>query len=121
MATIDDDEEPLDPALLRVQAKLRRLMMIGGLTLGLGIFAVLIAIVYRISQSGPDEPASPATAAIAEITADTIGLSPDAALVSVALDGGRMALAFRDGADTVTVLIDTTTMAVLGRFSVRGR
>ena len=37
-----DDEKPLDPTLLQVQAKLRRLMLIAGGTLfiGLGLTAV---------------------------------------------------------------------------------
>ncbi len=36
------------------------------------------------------------------------------------LDGDRMAIAFRDGADTVTVLVETTTMTVVGQFRLRG-
>ena len=47
--TADLDETPLDPAQLRLQARLRRLMLISGGTLGLGILAVLIAIVYKIA------------------------------------------------------------------------
>src|SRR5690606_41786542 len=43
----DDDEKPLDPALIRIQARLRRMMLIAGLTLGLGILAVFGAILYR--------------------------------------------------------------------------
>jgi hypothetical protein len=117
----NDKEPPLDPTLLRVQARLRRLMMIGGLTLGLGIGAVLLAIVYRLffmdSTAGAQNPG---TVVAGEVTAEAVGLPPGAELISVALDGDRMARAFRDGADTVTVVVDTTTMAVVGRFRVAG-
>ena len=43
------DELPLDPAALRLQARLKRLILISGLTLGIGILAVLVAIAYRIT------------------------------------------------------------------------
>ena len=96
-------------------------MMIGGLTLGLGIGAVLLAIVYRLffMDSTAGAP-NPGTVVTGEVTAEAVGLPPGAELISVALDGDRMALAFRDGADTVTVVVDTTTMAVVGRFRVAG-
>jgi hypothetical protein len=45
------EERPLDPAVARVQARLQRLMLIAGLTLGLGILAVFLAIVYRITAT----------------------------------------------------------------------
>ena len=41
---LDDDDRPPDPAALRLQARLRRLMLISGLTLGLGLVAVFGAI-----------------------------------------------------------------------------
>jgi hypothetical protein len=43
------EEKPLDPAVARVQVRLQRLMLIAGLTLGVGILAVFFAIVYRIT------------------------------------------------------------------------
>ena len=130
---IDGGEEAApDPTLLRLQKRLRRLMLIGGLTLGLGVAAVLFAIIYRFFiadttiETGASSSAivseipgpSPANAIIGEITAEAVGLDVDAELVSVALDGTQMALAFRDGPDLVTVLVDTTTMVVIGQFRV---
>jgi len=47
----DEEEKPLDPAMARVQAKLQRLMLIAGLTLGIGILAVFLAIIYRITAA----------------------------------------------------------------------
>ena len=57
----DDDEKPLDPAVQRVEARVRRLILIAGLTLGLGIFAVFAAILYRIATYDATSPAAPAT------------------------------------------------------------
>jgi hypothetical protein len=116
----DEEEEPLDPVLERVQRRLRRLMLIGGLTLGLGIGAVLIAIVYRFfiadtstGSQAPDE------AVIAEMAASDFGLSAGAFLVSVAYDAGEMVLAFRDGGDIVTVVLRADTMELISQLRVR--
>jgi hypothetical protein len=116
---LEDDEPPLDPVLLRVQARLRRLMLIGGLTLGVGIAAVFIAIVYRFFiMASTGEPARPAQMVAADVTAASLGLTAAADLVGVSLDGNRLALVFREGGDTVTVLLDAATMTVLGRFRI---
>jgi hypothetical protein len=52
----DEEEKPLDPAVARVQAKLQRLMLIAGLTLGIGILAVFLAIIYRITAGDDKVP-----------------------------------------------------------------
>jgi len=52
----DEEEKPLDPAMARVQAKLQRLMLIAGLTLGIGILAVFLAIIYRITAADDKTP-----------------------------------------------------------------
>ncbi len=90
--------------------------MIGGLTLGLGIAAVLVAVVYRITQS--DSSSDPADAVIASLARAEAGLSPDAELVGVALDGNRAALAFRDGEGAVLITVDTRNMVVVGRLVI---
>jgi len=60
----EEDEKPLDPAVAQVERRVRRLMLIAGLTLGLGIFAVLAAILYRIATL--DATSGPQTAVPAE-------------------------------------------------------
>jgi steroid delta-isomerase len=52
----EEDEKPLDPAVAAVERRVRRLMLIAGLTLGLGIFAVLAAILYRIATLDSTSP-----------------------------------------------------------------
>jgi steroid delta-isomerase len=58
----DEDDKPLDPAVAQVERRVRRLMLIAGLTLGLGIFAVLAAILYRIATLDATSAESPAAA-----------------------------------------------------------
>lgn len=120
----EDDEKPLDPAMLRVQKRLRRLMVIGGSTLALGIAAVMFAIVYRFFIQQPSEDAAEATLGatvpMGEVNAESVGLPTGAELLSTNVTGTVMTLAFRDGVDLVTVLVDTTTMRVSGQFRISG-
>jgi uncharacterized protein (TIGR02246 family) len=57
----DEDDKPLDPAVAQVERRVRRLMLIAGLTLGLGVFAVLAAILYRIATLDATSVASAPT------------------------------------------------------------
>jgi type IV secretory pathway VirB10-like protein len=59
----DEEEKPLDPEVARVQQRLQRLMLISGLTLGLGILAVFLAIIYRISATDDRVPVPAAPSA----------------------------------------------------------
>jgi hypothetical protein len=124
MAKIEDDEPPLDPAVLRVQKNLRRLMLIAGLTLGLGIFAVAIAVIYRLVIA--DDPAPVGGVITAEgypavdVSLSEAGLTSSAELLSVELNGDRMVLVYGDTGRMVTLLIDTDTMAIIGRFAIGG-
>jgi hypothetical protein len=123
MAALEQDEPPLDPAMLRVQAKLRRLMMIAGLTLGLGILAVSIAVIYRLVIADDDTPSSTIAEGerlAGDVAWSEVGLSAGAELISSAIDGDRMALVFNDAGRTVTLLVDTTTMAIVGRLAIGG-
>ena len=112
----DPEEKPLDPAVERVQRRLRRLGLISGLTLGLGMFAVFGAIVYRLTTGGASAPPPPAAGAAAPAfrLAD-LGLSPGARLVATALDGDRLALTYAEGAANTVVVIDLATMTVRSR------
>jgi len=116
----DDDEKPLDPNVVQVQQRLRRLMMISGLTLGFGILAVFMAILYRIfTYQGGGAPVPVVEgAAIPTVTQTALGLAPDARLATTALDGDRLALTFEDGSGSTIVVFDTDRMAVVSRLRV---
>ncbi len=117
-------EQPLDPRLIRLQKRLRLMMMIGLGTLGVGVVAVLIAIIYRFALSDSSKEQidnanallAPPVTVTGEITAEAVGLTPGAELVQQTLDGNQLALTFRDGTDLVTVIVDTTTGEVTSRF-----
>jgi hypothetical protein len=72
----DQEEKPLDPAVARVQSRIQLLMLISGLTLGLGILAVFLAIIYRIAT---DDDKSPVVAG-AEVPVATVPAPPAASV-----------------------------------------
>ena len=117
-----DDEKPLDPAMIQVQQRIRRLMMISGLTLGLGLLAVFMAILYRIfTYEGAATPVPVVDgAAIPTVTRTALGLPAEARLVSTALDGANLALTFEDGSGATIIVFDTGRMTVVSRLRVAG-
>ena len=97
-------------------------MLIGISTLVIGVGAVLIAIIYRfyIADDSGVGSVNLRTTIVGEITAESVGLAPDATLVEQTIDGNQMVLTFEDGADLVMVIIDTATMEVTGQFRMTG-
>jgi hypothetical protein len=114
-----DDEKPIDPAFLRVQARLRRLMLIGGGTLAIGIAAVFAAILYKIATyDSTSTRAMAPDAAVPTLSLSALGLPADARLISTALDGNRLALTYAAGGGTETVVVESPSGAVVGRLRV---
>src|SRR6476620_4125668 len=111
----DPADTPLDPAALRLQARLRRLILISGLTLGIGIFAVLIAIVYRIAAIPTTAP--PATGAAIRAAASI--LPAGARLVGTNSDGYRIVLTYEHSGGTTLISIDSRNLAVTGRLDLK--
>lgn len=114
----DGEEKPLDPTLLRVQARLRRLMLVAGLTLGLGILAVFAAMLYRINTSDTTAKPMAAGAAVAVDLAAS-GLPAEAKLVSTALDRDRMALTYETAAGNEVLIVDVRSAVVIGRLVLK--
>lgn len=81
----DSDEAPIDPALERVQARLRRMMAIAAGTLGIGVLAVFVAIAFRLARSGAEAPPEGAP------WQSVIEIATRGEVVSSALDGDRIA------------------------------
>ena len=108
-----DDEKPLDPAVERVQRRLRRLILIAGLTLGLGLVAVFAAILYRVgSISAPLQPTGPVIGIAATIPAG-------ARLMSMAVSADRIILAYEKDGGTILVTVDPRSLAVTGRLDLK--
>jgi hypothetical protein len=107
----DADDKPLDPAVARVQARLRRLLLIAALTLGLGLVAVFVGIIYRLS--GPGDKPLEASRAAGEAA------YPDGArLVSTVAAGDRLVLTFEHTGGTTLVFVNARTQAVIGRLDL---
>jgi hypothetical protein len=106
------DELPLDPAALRLQARLKRLILISGLTLGIGILAVLAAIVYRIAAIPTAAVPGPAIHAAASI------LPAGARLVGTSSDGSRVVLTYEHAGGTTLITVDPRSLAVTGRLDL---
>jgi hypothetical protein len=150
----DAEEKPLDPAVARVQARLQRLMLIAGSTLGLGILAVFLAIIYRITASDNKTPVAPG-AEVPVVTAPGVAAAPvvslpplpsdgpaqaetgsvpkgteaamlaaeatvpaDARLVASTVAGGRIVLTYDHFAGTIVILVDPSTLKVVGRLDL---
>lgn len=112
----DDDGQPLDPALEKVQARVRRLLLIAGLTLGVGLFAVFAAILYRIATL--DSTSRGATPLAVTLSPDDLGLPDDATLQSTAADGGQLVLTYAYKGGHTVVLVDESSGAVSGRIDL---
>ena len=103
---------------------MRRLMLIAGLTLGLGILAVFAAILYKIAIAG--DKGAPRVAwqpgqVVPTLTTADMGLPAGARLVATATDGRRLILTYeRPGGGNALVFVDATTLKVTGRLDLGG-
>jgi hypothetical protein len=124
MAVQDDEEPPLDPAQERLRQKLVRLLFVSGGIMMLGLIAVFAAIVYKLSDSGPEQApaaAGPQAAPHGSPLEATIAVPRGARVLSADLDGERALLRLEglDGSVSL-VLVDLATGRVLGRYAIRG-
>ncbi|MEJ8473022.1 hypothetical protein [Roseibium algae] len=101
------DEQPLDPATLRVQAKLKRLLAGSSLVMFAGFIAVFAAIFYKINYSGERIAGDAIPASIA--------IGPDAVVQDMELVNGRLVVLVREGTKTAMLHFDPSSGALLGR------
>ena len=83
----DDEREdpPLDPAMQRVQAKLRRLILVSGSTLLIGFMAVIAAVIFRVSASND-------RSGVGETWRNAIELPAGVTVFATDLDGDHLAV-----------------------------
>jgi hypothetical protein len=112
---VDDEPEdkPLDPAVERIQARLRRLILISAATLGVGFLAVLVAVVFRVSTLDRRAPA--------DGWRSTLEIPAGARLVGTALDGERVALTVEDAAGRRILVYELATGRRIGEATVIAR
>ncbi|MEM1048629.1 MAG: DUF6476 family protein [Pseudomonadota bacterium] len=112
MAYKDDpseQEEPLDPAAQRLQKKLRRLILISGLTMVLGLAAVFAAIVYRINRIDDTQ-----TAAFTE----RVALQNGDTIVNASVSEGRLTVLVRRNDGHAIIVFDAATGARLADIAI---
>jgi hypothetical protein len=100
------EEAPLDPAVLRVQSRLRRLVAGSTLIMIAGIGALLAAIIYKVNSVGKVPGGN---------WPESIALEGAGEVRSLSVSDGVLYLLVQDGTTTVIQRIDTTTGKVLGR------
>ena len=100
-----DTDEPIDPASARLVARMRRLMLISGLTTLIGIAAVLGVIGYRVFKN------EGRTAAPVDITA---ALPKGARVISTAVTQGRIVVTIDVGGAVEIRSFDLKTLKPLG-------
>lgn len=101
----DGQEPPLDPAMERIQAKLRRLILFSGGTLGFGLLAVLFAVIFRVTRE--DDGGGAAWRSTVEIPAG-------ASVVSTDVDGDRLAVVVDEAGNRKVLVYDLPTGRRIG-------
>ena len=100
-----DDDKPLDPAAASIVAKVRRLMLISGLTTFIGVAAILGVIGYRVFKSEGSAPPSDVTAL----------LPKGARILSTAVAEDRIAITVDIGGALEIRTFDVKTLRQTGR------
>ncbi|MFD1704678.1 hypothetical protein ACFSCV_16855 [Methylopila henanensis] len=106
---IDEIAADDDPRIRQVYQRLRRLFLIGGLTMGVGFLAVMSAIAYRVVKSNQ---------AAAGITEATLPLPAGARVLSTAADGGRILVTVEADGRVSVHAFDAGSLKPVGRLDV---
>jgi hypothetical protein len=119
-----DPDEPLDPAVEKVRAKLMRFVVINLGILFLAVMAVVGALVYRaLSPEPSSEEASPADLPLppegSTITGE-IALPDGANILSQSLAGGRLTLLVETGGAREILVYDIGAARIIARFALVG-
>ena len=107
MPLVTPDTEELDPAAVRMIARVRRLMLISGLFTMLGVAAVLVVIGYRVWRGEGSAPPAAADLAIA--------LSDGARVIETTIGDGRIVVRVEQGGRTSLHVFDSATLQARGR------
>ncbi|WP_299816309.1 hypothetical protein [uncultured Roseibium sp.] len=101
------DEAPLDPAALRIQAKLKRLLLGSSLVMVAGFVAVFAAIVYKINTYEAD----PSETGFAE----TLSVAPGTEVLQATMSEGMLLLLVSEEGKKALLRFDPVSGKQLGR------
>lgn len=111
----DDEDKPLDPAVERVRRKMMRLMAVSVGIMMVGLMAVLLTIVYKVSSGSGSGTAG----AAGNYFETVLALPEDGRIVSQSLSGERLSLLVEHGAGRQTIFVfDTATRKLAARIEV---
>lgn len=118
MSDVNDEEkqeEPLDPAVERIQHKLRRLLFGSTLIMFLGFAAVLAAIVYKINEGSDTEEAYriPTVVTDESLRRAQYPIPEGARVVSTVISDGQLVVTYEvDGTGSTILVIDMASWQV---------
>jgi len=107
------DDSPLSPEAERAIAKVRRLMMIAGVTTFLALAAVLGVIGYRVFHLGGSAPSQ---ASFVDVTA---ALPAGAKVLSTAVGTDHIVVTIEVGGGIEVFTFDPDTLKPLGRLRLK--
>lgn len=110
----NQEEEPLDPAVEAIRVKMVRLLAISGGIMMLGLMAVLISIVYKVTQDSPTAP----KAAVAS-TSNEIVIPTGAQVVQTSQTSGRITLTLRLQDGSTAIQVHDASGALVASYAVR--
>jgi hypothetical protein len=106
------DEKPLDPAMERLQGKLKRLVMTSSLIMVLGLGAVLSVIVYRVFL----KDATPSTTVgFDRPLTQALPMPEGGRVIATALHGDHALVTIETASLTSQYLVDMKTLQVVRR------
>ncbi|MER2606964.1 MAG: DUF6476 family protein [Siculibacillus sp.] len=109
----EDDEKPLDAAQLRLQAKLKRLLLGSTGVMVLGFVAVFAAIFYRVTKVDVKPDPTYGHPIVAELP-----LPEGARVASTRIDGERMTVTMEGPKGASVLIVDIATMKVIRRLDL---
>ena len=109
----EDDDKPLDAAQLRLQAKLKRLLLGSTGVMVIGFVAVFAAIFYRVTKVDVKPDPNFAHPIVAELP-----LPEGARVAATRLDGDRMTLTLESPKGAAILIVDIATMKVIRRLDL---
>ncbi len=116
-------EEPLDPAVERVQAKLRKLLLGSSLIMGLGLIAVFAAIIYKLNEveDGAVAYQIPDIVTQADLRKASYPLPARTKILSTSINGDNLVVTYQaEGGEGGVLLIDIPSWQVYSVLTLSG-
>ncbi|MFC7052217.1 DUF6476 family protein [Hansschlegelia quercus] len=107
--SLDEVADDEDPRIRRVYARLRRLTVVGAVTMGVGFLALVSVIAYRVVKS---------SAPSGQIVERTLALPAGARIISTTADSGRLIVTVEAEGRATIHIVDAATLAETGRLSL---